>query len=70
MIESAKEWIERALETARRRLQPTLEARWLLELADLALTEGQLEQADHLACDALNIARPREHAITVFRPSG
>ncbi len=64
---TAKEWIERALETARRRTQPTLEARWLVDLAGIAFTEGALEQADHLACDALNIARPREHLVTVFR---
>ncbi len=65
--DTAREWIERALETSRRRTQPTLEARWLIELAGIAFTEGALEQADHLACDALNIARPREHHVTVFR---
>ncbi len=64
---TAKEWIERAVETARRRSQPTLEARWLVDLAGIAFTEGSMEQADHLACDALNIARPREHLVTVFR---
>lgn len=56
-----------AVEIARRRAMPTLEARWILELGRLALKTGDVAAADRYACDALDLARPLEHWLTIFR---
>lgn len=63
----ARRWIERAVSLAREHEQPALEASWLVELGKIALVEGDAARADALAVAALNIARPREHRLTIFR---
>jgi tetratricopeptide (TPR) repeat protein len=63
----ARRWIRRAIDSARMRNQPTLEASWLIELGRIALSERNGKQADRLAQAALRIARPREQLLTIFR---
>jgi transcriptional regulator with XRE-family HTH domain len=63
----AREWLDRALGHARDNVQPALEASWLVEVGKVALASGEPAEADRLALAALRIARPREHALTVFR---
>jgi tetratricopeptide (TPR) repeat protein len=65
--EEARACIERAVELARTYAQPALEASWLVELGEIALTEGDPAQAERLARLALRLARPREHHLTEFR---
>ena len=62
----AREWTERALTLARAQAQPALEASWLVELGKIALDDDPREAA-RLAEEALRLARPREHLLTVFR---
>jgi len=66
-IDDAREWVERAIESARKRKQPALEASWLIELGRISLEQEQAEQADGLALAALRLARPREQTLTIFR---
>jgi transcriptional regulator with XRE-family HTH domain len=66
-IREARRWIRRAIDSARMRNQPTLEASWLIELGRIALQEGKTEEADSMAQAALQIARPREQLLSVFR---
>ena len=66
-IDDARKWVERAIESARERKQPALEASWLIELGRISLEQDQAEQADGFALSALRIARPREQTLTVFR---
>lgn len=63
----ARDWIERAVGFARAQGQPALEASWLVELGRLALEREDYAEADRLAGAALELARPREHNLTVFR---
>ena len=65
--QEARRWIRRALERARRRGLPALEASWLVVLGRLALLAGDPDEADACAVSALRIARPRDNHITVFR---
>jgi len=63
----ARGWIEQAVSLAREHGQPALEASWLVELGKIALARGEAQEADRLAVRALEIARPREHRLTIFR---
>jgi tetratricopeptide (TPR) repeat protein len=63
----AREWIERALSSAREFGQPALEAVWLVGLGRVELLEGRLDAADEHAKAALRIAMPREQTLTIFR---
>lgn len=63
----AREWVERAVEHARHRQQPSLEASWLVELGKIALREGRSADADAFARSALEIAEPGEQYLTIFR---
>lgn len=60
-------WVERAIELARQNAQPTLEASWLVERGRIAFLDGQFSNAEEYACDALRIAEPLEHRLTIFR---
>jgi len=66
-IGEARRWISYAVESARRRNQPALEASWLVELGKIALRRGIFDEADGYARAALVIAEPREHYLTIFR---
>lgn len=69
----ARVWIERAVELAKKNGQPALAASWLVELGKLALRDEPVDQAEpldraeRLARAALEIARPLDHRLTVFR---
>ena len=63
----ARGWIEKAVSLAREHEQPALEASWLVELRKTAFARGEAQEADRLAACALEIARPREHRLTIFR---
>jgi tetratricopeptide (TPR) repeat protein len=65
--DEARRWFRRAVDSARIRNQPSLEASWLIELGRIALSENQTDKADRLAQAALRIARPREQLLTIFR---
>lgn len=66
-LDEARQWIKRAVTSARVRSQPALEASWLVELGKVAFHQGRLVEADGHAEAALKIARPREQLLTVFR---
>jgi tetratricopeptide (TPR) repeat protein len=66
-LKAAQGWLERAVAHAREREQPALEASWLVEQGKIAMVQGATEDADRLAREALKIARPRDHRLTVFR---
>jgi tetratricopeptide (TPR) repeat protein len=66
-IGEARKWISYAVESAKRRGQPALEASWLVELGKISLRRGVYDEADGYAQAALRIAEPREHYLTVFR---
>ena len=66
-IADARKWVVRAVERARQQTQPALEASWLVELGKIACSQDALEEADGYANAALQIAKPREHLMTVFR---
>ena len=66
-IREAREWIERAVELGRCFKQPALEASWLVELGRIAMLQDRTAEADSLGREALKIARPRGHNLTVFR---
>jgi transcriptional regulator with XRE-family HTH domain len=66
-LEQGRAALERAVELAKKRGQPHLEASWAVELGKIAITEDRLDDARKLAQTALRIARPREHSLTVFR---
>jgi transcriptional regulator with XRE-family HTH domain len=63
----AHKWISYAVDSARRRSQPALEASWLIELGKIELGKGRFEEADEYALAALRIAVPRDHHLTIFR---
>ena len=65
--DEARQWIERAVESARRQAQPALEASWLVELGKIALDQGSLDEAEGHASGALRIAKSRENLLTMFR---
>jgi len=65
--DEARQWIERAVESARRQAQPALEASWLVELGKIALDQGSLGEAEDHAAGALRIAKSRENLLTMFR---
>lgn len=66
-LETAREWIGRAIESARSRDQFALEARWLVELGRVEFTAGALDLAEEHARAALRVAEPREQTLTIFR---
>jgi len=66
-VVEAQSWTEQAVELARERKQPALEASWLVELGKIRLERGDAKEADRLARAALEIAGPAEHRLTVFR---
>ncbi len=66
-IGEARRWISYAVESARKRGQPALEASWLVELGKISLRRGVYDEADGYAKAALQIAEPREHYLTIFR---
>lgn len=66
-LEAAREWIGRAIESARSHNQSALEARWLVDLGRIEYTADRLALADEHAQAALRIAGPREQLLTVFR---
>jgi len=59
--------VRRAVELARQRAQPTLEASWLVELGKISVQDRRYDEADGFAQAALRLAKPVEHHITVFR---
>lgn len=63
----AERWLRQALETARTRNQPAIEASWLVELGKLELGRERLDEADALAVQAIALAGPRDHRLTLFR---
>jgi len=63
----AWEWTRRAVELARKQRQPALEASWLVEQGKIAYQEERYNEADRLAEEALCVARPKQHDLTVFR---
>jgi len=65
--DEARQWIERALDNARRQAQPALEASWLVELGKIALGEGRVDEAEEHASTAIRIAKSRENLLTMFR---
>jgi len=65
-IDEATTWIEQAVQLAREHKQPALEGNWLVESGKIAMTRGDTEEANRLAQDALKIAGPREHSLTMF----
>lgn len=66
-LDAARDWIGRAIASARSRNQPALEARWLVDLGQVELTAGNAELADEHAEAALHIAEPSAQLLTVFR---
>jgi len=66
-LDAARDWMGRAIESARSRNQFALEARWLVDLGRVEFTAGRLDLADEHAKEALRIAEPREQLLTVFR---
>lgn len=66
-LDQARTWVEGAIEHARKRRQPALEASWLVELGKIAFAQGRIDEADTQARSALRLARPDEHFMTVFR---
>jgi tetratricopeptide (TPR) repeat protein len=66
-LAEAQNWTEQAVQLARERKQPALEASWLVELGKIRLECGDAKEADRLARAALDIAAPAEHRLTVFR---
>jgi hypothetical protein len=65
--QEAERWLRRALDTARARQQPAIEASWLVELGKLALGRGRLDEAETAAVEAIALAAPRDHRLTLFR---
>jgi tetratricopeptide (TPR) repeat protein len=65
-IDEATTWIEQAVRLAREHKQPALEGNWLVESGKIAMTRGDTDEANRLAQDALKIAGPREHSLTMF----
>jgi len=61
------EFLRRAVELARAHAQPVLQASWLIELGKVALDDGRAGQAEDLARQALAIAEPLDHRLTLFR---
>jgi len=66
-LEQGRDALERAVELAKKRGQPHLEASWAVELGKIAKTEERFDDARQYAQAALRIARPRDHSLTVFR---
>ena len=66
-VEGAREWIMRAIESARSRDQFAKEAHWLVDLGRVELTAEEMDLADEHAREALRIARPRDQLMTIFR---
>jgi tetratricopeptide (TPR) repeat protein len=65
--DEARRSLTRAVQLAREYEQPALEASWLVELGKLALGEDRHDDADDLARQALEIAEPHQHHLTIFR---
>lgn len=63
----ARVHIVRAIKKARRFHLPSHEATWRIELGNISLAEGHLDEAREMAEGSLRIARPRENWGTVFR---
>jgi tetratricopeptide (TPR) repeat protein len=66
-VKEAQKWIERAVERAVERVQPALEASWLVELGKIALQQDRADDADALVRRALRVAKPRGLTLTMFR---
>jgi hypothetical protein len=66
-LDQARGWVEGAIEHARKKRQPALEASWLVELGKIAFAQGRIDDADVQARSALRLARTDEHFLTVFR---
>jgi tetratricopeptide (TPR) repeat protein len=66
-VDDARKWVRRAVELAQRQGQPTLEASWLVELGKIAFRHGSTEEAENYAAAALQIAKPHEQYLTIFR---
>jgi tetratricopeptide (TPR) repeat protein len=66
-VDEARKWVVRAVERAREQSQPALEASWLVELGKIAYRQDTLDEADSYAGAALQIAKPRQHLMSVFR---
>ncbi len=63
----ARSWLDRAIQEARDRRQPSLEAGWLVTLGRVAFVENKLDEADRLARQALAIACNPVQIMTTFR---
>ena len=63
----ARTWLARSLERARKQSLPLLEAHSLVELGRVTLEGGKIDEAENFALEALLIARPRDHALSIFR---
>jgi tetratricopeptide (TPR) repeat protein len=66
-LPQARAAVSRAAEQASRRGLPAIEASWFVGLARIALAQGAPEESTALAQRALEIARPRDLTLTVFR---
>lgn len=66
-LEDARTWVARAVRDAGASGAAAVEARWIVGLARVALAAGAIEEADHLATRASEMARPLRQHLTVFR---
>jgi len=66
-LAEARTWVRRAIDLARQEAQPALEASWLVELGKIAAQEKKYDEADGHAQQALRLAKPLEHEVTLFR---
>jgi len=66
-LREARTWVRNAIDKSRENSQPALEASWLVELGKIDFQEGDFAKADGWAQEALGIAEPREHYLTIFR---
>lgn len=64
---AARKQFVKSIELSRKHQDPAAESSRLVELGRLSLAEGDLDEADTLACAALRIAKPTERYLTIFR---
>ena len=62
----ARRALDQAVAFAREHRQPAVEANALVQLGKVELAEGRPEEAEARAGEALKIAKPLEHALTIF----
>ncbi len=57
----------KAVDLARKHRDPAFEASWLIELAELTLRDGDPEEADRIAQNALRLSKGSGRVLTEFR---